>query len=200
MARDADAESLAASLGRDVMAGPWGAAASQASADRRAIQTSLAALTAEDRAALPDVMTTVDELVRRILSLVPTLHQLDLALPPNAMLVVDKRIAAAQAEPDSTARDRRIELLERQRRTLQELEGKRAVLARKCESATLALAQLRYESLRLRAGEITRALARAEDVARKAREVSADMAKLASDLERIDTDAPARLRKGSGGG
>lgn len=200
MARDADAESLAASLGKDVMAGPWGAAAAQASADRRAIQTSLAALTAEDRAALPDVMTTVDELVRRILALVPTLHQLDLALPPNAMLVVDKRIAAAQAEPDSTGRDRRIELLERQRRTLQELEGKRAVLARKCESATLALAQLRYESLRLRAGEITRALARAEDVARKAREVSADMAKLASDLEGVDTDAPARLRKGGGGG
>lgn len=197
MVPDADAEDLAASLGRDVMAGPWGAAASQASADRRAIRTSLAALTPDDRAALPDVTSTVEELVRHILSLVPTLHQLDLALPANAMVVVDTRIAAARAEPDSTARGRRIELLERQRTTLQELEAKRALLARKCESATLALAQLRYESLRLRAGEITRALARAEDVARKARVASADMARLASDLERTDSEPP-RARKGTG--
>lgn len=183
MTRDAEAESLAASLGRDVMAGPWGATATQANDDRRAIATSLAALTQQDRAALPDVMPTVDELVRRILSLVPTLHQLDLALPPNAVAVVDARIAAARAEAESPARDRRVELLERQRQTLVELADKRAVLARKCESATLALAQLRYETLRLRAGEVGRELARAGDVVRRAREMSVDLARVASELD-----------------
>lgn len=153
MVRDAEADSLAASLGRDVMAGPWGATATQAGDDRRAIVASLAALDAQARATLPDVMPTVEELVRRILSLVPTLHQLDLALPPNAIAIADARVAAARAEPDSSARDQRLELLERQRRTLADLADKRALLARKCESAALALAQLRLETLRLQAAD-----------------------------------------------
>jgi len=170
MARGAGADDLTASLGSEVMRGPWGAAARQAAEDRRAIAGALAAVPVSERATLPEVLPTVDELVRRVLVIVPT---------PNAHVIAEKRAAAARVEPDSPSRERRIELLDRQRKTLVELAERRAVFARQLESATLAIAQLRYETLRLRATGISRALAEASDVAREARALSAELARAA---------------------
>ena len=65
MARGAGADDLTASLGSEVMRGPWGAAARQAAEDRRAIAGALAAVPVSERATLPEVLPTVDELVRR---------------------------------------------------------------------------------------------------------------------------------------
>ena len=179
MARGSGADDLTASLGPEVMRGPWGAAAKQAIDDRGAIAGALAAVPAADRAMLPEVLPTVDELVRRVLVIVPTLHHLDAVLTPNARVIAEQRAAAARAEPDSPSRERRIELLERQRKTLVELADRRVVFARQLESATLAIAQLRYETLRLRATGISRALAEASDVARDARALSAELARAA---------------------
>ena len=179
MARGAGADDLTVSLGSEVMRGPWGAAARQAAEDRRAIAGALAAVPVSERATLPEVLPTVDELVRRVLVIVPTLHHLDAVLTPNAHVIAEKRAAAARVEPDSPSRERRIELLDRQRKTLVELAERRAVFARQLESATLAIAQLRYETLRLRATGISRALAEASDVAREARALSAELARAA---------------------
>ena len=89
MARGAGADDLTASLGSEVMRGPWGAAARQAVEDRRAIEGALAAVPATDRATLPEVLPTVDELVRRVLVIVPTLHHLDAVLTPNARAIAE---------------------------------------------------------------------------------------------------------------
>jgi serine/threonine-protein kinase len=180
MAGGAGAGDLAASLGPDVIAGPWGATARQAVDDRAAIAGALAAVPAAERATLPEVLPTVDELVRRVLTIVPTLHHLDAALVPNALVVLDQRVAASRLEADSPSRDRRLEMLERQRRTVVDLIERRAVFARQLESAMLAISQLRFETLRLRAGGIARALAEANDVAREARALSAELARVAN--------------------
>lgn len=180
MARATPADDLTASLGAEVMRGPWGATAKQAVEHRAAIAGALGAIPAGDRASLPDVLPTVDELIRRVLTIVPTIHHLDAVLAPNALTIAEKRAAAARAEPESPGRERRIELLERQRSTLAELAERRAVFARQLEAAMLAISQLRYETLRLRAGGIARALAEAADVAREARALSAEIARAAN--------------------
>ena len=180
MARGVPVDDLTASLGADVMRGPWGVTARQAVDDRAAIASALGAVSSADRASLPEVLPTVDELVRRVLAIVPTIHHLDAALPPNAKAIAERRIAAARAEPESPSRDRRLELLERQRNTIAELGDRRAVFARQLESAMLAISQLRYETLRLRSGGIARALADAADIARDARALSAEIARVAN--------------------
>jgi serine/threonine-protein kinase len=177
MGRGAGADDLAASLGSEVLEGPWGATARQAAADRAAIAGALQAVPPAVRASLPDVLPTVDELVRRVLVIVPTLHHLDAVLTPNAGIIAERRVAAAREEPESPSRDRRIELLERQKTTLVELSQRRVVFARQLESAMLAISQLRFETLRLRTGGISRALADAADVARQARALSAELAR-----------------------
>ena len=180
MSRGAPADDLTASLGTDVLRGPWGVIARQATDDRAAIAGALAAIPPADRASLPEVLPTVDELVRRVLAIVPTIHHLDAALAPNALAIADRRAAAARAEPESPSRDRRVEMLERQHKTIVELAERRAVFARQLEAAMLAISQLRYETLRLRAGGISRALAEAADVAREARALSAEIARAAN--------------------
>lgn len=180
MARGGPADDLTASLGADVMRGPWGVTAKQVVDDRAAIAGALSAVPASDRASLPEVLPTVDELVRRVLAIVPTIHHIDAALTPNALVIAERRVAAARAEPESPSRDRRLELLERQRRTIAELADRRVVFARQLEAAMLAIAQLRYETLRLRAGGISRALSEAADVAREARALSAEIARAAN--------------------
>lgn len=184
MALGTPADDLTASLGAEVMQGPWGATARQAVDHRAAIAGALAAVSPDERASIPDVLPTVDELVRRVLAIVPTIHHLDAVLAPNALTIAEKRVAAARAEPESPSRERRLELLERQQRTLVELGDRRAVFARQLEAAMLAISQLRYETLRLRAGGIARALAEAADVAREARVLSAEIAR-AANLARV---------------
>jgi serine/threonine-protein kinase len=180
MPRGTPADDLTASLGSEVMQGPWGATAKQAVEHRAAIAGALDAIAPAERASIPDVLPTVDELIRRVLVIVPTIHHLDAVLAPNALTIVEKRVAATRAESESPSRERRLELLERQRRTLVELGERRAVFARQLESAMLAISQLRYETLRLRAGGIARALAEAADVAREARALSAEIARAAN--------------------
>lgn len=150
MTGGAGARDVAASVGADILAGRWGDAVRQAKADRdvvAALRGSRDPLTTLD---VPDLLPTADELLERVVSLATTLHQLDGALAPRMVAVVDQRIAAARAEPESEARDRRLALLEHQRATLRELDERRATLVKKIEAALLALARLRYEAKRLR--------------------------------------------------
>ncbi|NUO64026.1 MAG: hypothetical protein HOQ11_08330 [Gemmatimonadaceae bacterium] len=150
MTRGAGARDLAATVGADILAGRWGDALRQAQADRdvvAALRGSRDPLTTLD---VPDLLPTADELLERVVALAPTLHQLDNALSPRMIAVVDQRIAAARDEPPSDARERRLALLEHQRVTIRDLDERRALLVKKVEAALLALARLRYEAKRLR--------------------------------------------------
>lgn len=146
----AGARDLAATVGAETLAGRWGDAVRQAQADRDVVAAMHGTRDPLTTLSVPDLLPTAEELLERVLSLAPTLHHLDNALAPRMVAVVEQRLAAANAEPDSDRRARQIELLERQRATLRELEGRRAVLMKKIDSALLALARLRYEAKRLR--------------------------------------------------
>ena len=144
------ARNLAATVGADTLAGRWGDAVRQALADRDVVAAARAARAPGTLLDVPDLLPTAEELLERVISIAPTLHQLDGALSPRTLAVVEQRIAAANAEPPGERRTRQLELLERQRATLRELEERRTVLSRKIDSALLALARLRYEAKRLR--------------------------------------------------
>jgi hypothetical protein len=150
MTGPAGARDLAATVGAETLAGRWGPAVRQAQADRDAIASLRGARDPRTTLDVPDLLPTAEELLERVLALAPTLHHLDTALAPRMVAIVEQRIAAAHAEPPSERRERQIELLERQRTTLRELDERRAVLSRKIDSALLALARLRYEAKRLR--------------------------------------------------
>ena len=141
---------LAALVGAATMAGRWGEAVRQAQADRDAIALARGQRDPRTTLDVPDLLPTADELLEGVISLAPTLHALDSALEPGAVQLLDERIARAASDTGSEASVRSLAMLEHQRTTLNELQSRRDLLARKMEKALLALARLRYEAKRLR--------------------------------------------------
>lgn len=145
----AGARDLAALVGAETLAGRWGEAVKKAQEDRDAIAVARGQRDPRTTLDTPDLLPTADELLERVISLAPTLHGLDAALAPDAIRLLDERIARAATERSETE-SRSMAMLEHQRTTLRELDARRELLARKMEKALLALARLRYEAKRLR--------------------------------------------------
>jgi len=108
------------------------------------------ALSAADRALLPDIQPTVDALVRRVASLAASLHRLDADLPAGALADLDARLGAAERAGITTPdRERHLALLRRQRSSLADLAERRATLAAQLESASLVLQNIRLDLVKL---------------------------------------------------
>jgi hypothetical protein len=150
MVAAAGARDLAALVGADTLAGRWGDAVRQAQEDRDAIAVARGQRDPRTTLDVPDLLPTAEELLERVISLAPTLHGLDSALAPSALQLLDDRITRAASDPANEASIRSLAMLEHQRTTLNELQSRRDLLARKMEKALLALARLRYEAKRLR--------------------------------------------------
>lgn len=145
MATRASEQELVARVGADVLAGRWGVVVRQAVADRAAIASNLGAFAGEVRSR-PELIAAVDELLQRVAELAPTLHQLDAALDPQTIAAIDRRLDASRREGQDAVQARLTQMLERQRESLTELEERRARLVKQIDSASLAIARVRYET------------------------------------------------------
>jgi serine/threonine-protein kinase len=147
----------------------------QARRDRTAILAMLERLTKAERKMLPDILPTVDQLLERATDLARTLSALDRDLGRDTVDKIEERIAALNAEPDSSDRHRRISLLERQRETVAELSKRREVLASQLESCLLAMQNVRFDLLRLKSAGVAEALGALTMATQQARALSLDV-------------------------
>jgi serine/threonine protein kinase len=169
---------LAAGLApSEVMAGEYGPTIRRAVEDQLTVRDALARLSPADRDLIPDVEPTVKALVDRVASLSQALHRLDEDLRPGAREEVEARLARARAEPASAPdRERKISLLERQRDTLTDLQGRRETLRGQLESAALMLQNIRLDLVALRSAGVQSAIDDVTNATQEARALSRDIA------------------------
>jgi serine/threonine-protein kinase len=170
------ADDAARLVGESVLAGPHGRAVRGAVADRMAVRETLAKLSPADRALLPDIAPTIDGLVARVAELAQSLHRLDGDVSPDHLPALDARLRAAEAEPASSPdRERKLQLLQRQRASLVELMDKRSTLAAQFESAQLVLQNIKLDLIKLRSKGVGAALGEVSNATQEARALSRDI-------------------------
>ena len=188
--RPQSAQELARQLApADVLAGPYGEAVRRAASDRAAAQDALARLGPADREMIPDVAPTLDALAERVSSLAQALHGLEKAAPADAIASVDTSLAEAKNRPESAERDRRVEMLERQRETIADLGKRREGLKEQLENANLLLQSMRLDLLALGSAGVQSAINDATSATQEARALSRDL--------RIALDAAKQIRTGA---
>ncbi|WP_053333700.1 serine/threonine-protein kinase [Gemmatimonas phototrophica] len=159
-----------------VMQSPYGNAVRNAADDRLVIQEITSALTPEDRQLVPDVEPTAEALLERVGSLATGLERLDRDLPGYAQAELQSRIAAVEAEPaQAPDRERRLDLLTRQRTSLEDLQSRRATMQRQLESASMALRSLRFDIVKLRTMGVSATADDFTNATQEARAVSRDL-------------------------
>jgi hypothetical protein len=182
-------EQLAAELAAaDVLAGPHGDAVRRAAVDRRMMKDIAAALRPIERELIPEVGPTVDALAERVGSLATTLHRLDADVSGASLGALDQRIASMTTEPETTERERRLTLLQRQRASLHDLLERRRSLANQLESASLMLQNLKLDLLKLRSSGIGSEIEDSTSMTQEARALSRDIGNVveaAEELKRI---------------
>jgi serine/threonine protein kinase len=182
-------EQLAAQLApADVLGGPHGDAVRRAASDRALIHGIIAGLRTIEREMIPDIAPTVDALATRVATLATTLHRLDTDVSGASLGSLDQRIAALQTEPDAPDRDRRIQLLQRQRASLHDLLERRRSLANDLESAGLMLQNLKLDLLKFRSSGIGSAIEDQTSATQEARSLSREighMVEAAEDLRKL---------------
>ena len=188
--RQLSANELARQLApADVLAGPYGDNVRRAASDRAAAREALDRLTPPDREMIPDVGPTLDALAERVSSLAQALHGLERAAPLDAIDSVGRSLAEAQARPESPERDRRVEMLERQRDTIADLSKRREGLKEQIENANLLLQSMRLDLLALGSAGVQSAINDATSATQEARALSRDL--------RIALDAAKQIRTGA---
>ncbi|MEP6572515.1 MAG: protein kinase [Gemmatimonadota bacterium] len=148
----------------------------QAHADRAAILKLLERLSPAERKMLDDdVAATVDGLYQRSADLGRTLHSMDTNLDAQGLARIDERVAALQKEPDDEERTRRLGLLERQRKAMIDLNGRKDQVANQMESCILAMQNVRFDLLRLRSADAASAMSDLTHATQQARALSRDV-------------------------
>jgi serine/threonine-protein kinase len=159
-----------------VLRGPYGKVVRRAASDRAAVEEAVAKLSKVDREMIPDVAPTVDALAERVGALSTTLHRMDSDVTPDSLADLDARIADCEARPQSRERDQRLELLQRQRATLNDLVTRRETLMTQLESASLMLQNMRLDLIALRSAGVQSALDDVLTATQEARALSRDIA------------------------
>jgi len=156
----------------EVLAGPHGSSVRRAASDRQLVDEVLAGMGATERGMIPDVVPTAQALLVRVGGLATMLHRIG---SEGSLEAVESRLAALRAEPESTERERRLGLLERQRDSLSELAERRRALESQMESAVLALENLKLELIKLRSAGLTTGLDEATTATQVARALTRDI-------------------------
>jgi serine/threonine-protein kinase len=163
----------------EVLEGPHGAVLREAAEARAIILDVLSKLSDADRQMLPEIKPTVDALDERIRSLAQALHQLDADASPAAISRLAERIKGAEASPaDAPDRVRKLELLERQRATLNDLAARRGAVAQQLESAALVLQTMKLDLLKLRSSGLETKLDATTGATQEARALSSDIGRV----------------------
>ena len=84
-------------------------------------------------------------------------------------------MSAMRREPEDEERARRITLLERQKKTIGDLRGRRDQIASQLESCILAMQNVRFDLLRLRSADAGSALGDLTAATQQARALSRDV-------------------------
>jgi serine/threonine-protein kinase len=147
----------------------------QAHGDRQAILKLMEKLPPSERKMLPEIQQTVDALYERACDLARTLHAMDSNLDTEGLTQIDERIAALSREPDDPERARRLNLLQRQRQTIADLQGRRSQVASHLESCVLAMQNVRFDLLRLRSAGVAAVLGDLTQATQQAKALSRDV-------------------------
>ena len=147
----------------------------QAQGDRLAIMKLMEKLPPSERKMLPEIQGTVDALYERASELARTLHAMDTNLDTEGLLQIDERISALAREPDDPERARRLNLLQRQRQTISDIQGRRTQVASHLESCVLAMQNVRFDLLRLRSAGVAAVLTDLTQATQQAKALSRDV-------------------------
>ena len=159
----------------DVVEGPHGNVVLRAAQDRQTIHEAVNKLSKADKDLIPDVLPTVDALADRVGSLALALHRLDEDVRPGTVEDLDRRIESVRAQPESREREQKLQLLERQRLTVNDLMGRRSTLVSQLESASLMLQNMRLDLIALRSAGVQSVLNDVSSATQEARALSREI-------------------------
>jgi len=177
-------ERLLDNVPRELLNGPHGSKLRDAYAAQAQIRSVLERLPESEKALLPDIAPTVDSLVERVRALAGALHSLDSETSVESMQKLRQRVLEVEALPkDAPERERRLELLTRQERTLSELGERRAALASQLENALLVLESMKLDLMRLRSSGLESRLADSGTGTQEMRAIARDVQRAADAVE-----------------
>ena len=147
----------------------------QARNDREAILKIMERVPASERKLLPDVVVTVDALLRRAEELARMLHGMSADVDEAALTRLEDRIEAVKRHEEGTERERQLSLLERQRQALGDLLTRRRRVEEQIESCVMAMQNVRFDLLRLRSAGVAAVLSDLTNATQQARALSRDV-------------------------
>jgi hypothetical protein len=176
--------------------GPYGAVLTQAMADRQMVNDLLGRLTETERKMLPEVKETADALFARVVALAAALQRIEGPAGATRLPAIDERLAQIEKEPaDSGDRQRRLNLLRRQREMLAELVQSRAKLLGQYESAGILLQNLALDLLKVRSSGLDSAMNGITSATQEARALSREIGYVldaADELKKLGDQAGAK--------
>jgi eukaryotic-like serine/threonine-protein kinase len=143
--------------------------------DREAILRIMERVPPSERKLLPDVVQTIDALLKRAEDLARMLHGMSADVDEGALGRIESRIEAVRQHEEGSERDRQIDLLERQRQTLSDLLARRRRVEEQIESCVLAMQNVRFDLLRLRSAGVAAVLSDLTHATQQARALSRDV-------------------------
>jgi serine/threonine protein kinase len=150
-------------------------AVQQARNDRKAILKIMELVPKSERKLLPDVIVTVDGLLKRAEDLARAAHAMSGDVDQRALSRLDDKLALTKREPESSERERQLNLLQRQRQTLANLVTRRQLVEDQIESCVLAMQNVRFDLLRLRSAGVAAVLDDLTHATQQARALSRDV-------------------------
>jgi serine/threonine-protein kinase len=147
----------------------------QARNDREAILKIMERVPASERKLLPDVVVTVDALLRRAEELARMLHGMSADVDEAALTRLEDRIDSVKRHEEGTERERQLNLLERQRQALGDLLTRRRRVEEQIESCVMAMQNVRFDLLRLRSAGVAAVLSDLTNATQQARALSRDV-------------------------
>ena len=147
----------------------------QARNDREAILKIMERVPASERKLLPDVIVTVDALLRRAEDLARVLHGMSADVDEAALARLDDRIESVKRHEEGTERERQLSLLERQKQALSDLLMRRRRVEEQIESCVMAMQNVRFDLLRLRSAGVAAVLSDLTNATQQARALSRDV-------------------------
>jgi serine/threonine-protein kinase len=143
--------------------------------DREAILKIMERVPPSERKLLPDVVVTVDALLKRAEELARMLHGMSADVDDGALARIEARIEAVKHHEEGTERERQLSLLDRQRQALSDLLTRRRRLEEQIESCVLAMQNVRFDLLRLRSAGVAAVLSDLTNATQQARALSRDV-------------------------
>jgi serine/threonine-protein kinase len=147
----------------------------QARNDREAILKIMERVPSSERKLLPDVVVTIDALLKRAEELARMLHGMSADVDDGALARIEVRIEAVKHHEEGTERERQLSLLERQRQALSDLLTRRKRVEDQIESCVLAMQNVRFDLLRLRSAGVAAVLSDLTNATQQARSLSRDV-------------------------